>query len=348
MVIFASSNRAQLQSSSGVCWSPPGDGYSNVLIGAFRRPISEDATIYPVTHPWTVRWRSYAGAGGKGFNFGAAQFGVDLFEWSASDPLYTITKSGSGADSNNLLVAGPMSFRLSSDIVFNPTAGRDSNVDIYRRDEAPEAGGTWYSFAQLRKTSSTTATAVSCYRFHSFTAKGWGSPTTSSTAARIAKPGTCLRWEEVFGVGGKVEHAIHIAVGAVESDPAHILGTGMRWPAAGRDNSWKSNAGIIDYGAWLWLPPESRDGPDLASLGLTEAQMRIALGLRNHGMVISDKGNLVAKGRCAQNFSVAERSNMNGAMAKVWDHMRFIDGASDSTTYIGGNSKPMTHYCGAA
>lgn len=84
---------------------------------------------------------------------------------------------------------------------------------------------------------------------------------------------------------------------------------------------------------------------DITTLGLSDCGMRMARGLQRYGLVVTDMGGLVCKGRCDQTFSAAERSEMNAQFVKLYPYIRFLQTQSDATRYIGGNSDPVGPYC---
>lgn len=68
------------------------------------------------------------------------------------------------------------------------------------------------------------------------------------------------------------------------------LSTVFQWPASAVDyRAQYDNKGHVNYGTLFAIPPKSKGGPDLDTLGLSEAGMRIAKTLVHYGAYVVDR-----------------------------------------------------------
>lgn len=63
----------------------------------------------------------------------------------------------------------------------------------------------------------------------------------------------------------------------------------IQWPACAKDWASSTNTGSIPYGSLVAIPSQSKGGPDLTTLGLTDAGMRIAKTLVYYGAYVADR-----------------------------------------------------------
>lgn len=93
-----------------------------------------------------------------------------------------------------------------------------------------------------------------------------------------------LRTHELTEPDTYPQHAI-----ALELAYAQLSATAVQWPAVTKDYTASQNTGNIPYGALVAIPPQSKGGPDLSTLGLTEEGMRIAKALVYYGGIVTDR-----------------------------------------------------------
>lgn len=108
------------------------------------------------------------------------------------------------------------------------------------------------------------------------------------SASGIAGLFGLLRGFEINTPGQPITHVLTSAV------PPTLLSASAQivWPATHADGCAKQGctSGTIPYGALFALPPPERGGPDLSTLGLSQAGLRLAAALRDYGTYIQDKG----------------------------------------------------------
>lgn len=335
---------------AGDCIYPKDDGWLNICVGALRRPVSANSNWLATGDVKTQDW---LGAGNQiGFNFGAGKFGCDYINPIPTDPVVRVTRNtaiAGGGDSANLLNAAGkfVDVKIPTYVTGRnpPNNALDSNVEVY-------SDGFWWSFTHFERQTATTGRALACFKYNPFTAKGWGSPRTSGTAASISRVATSIRPHEVRGAG-VINHVIHVAVRyANAAGLKAILGKTARWPAVSTDSTVAPNDGRFEYGSLLSIPPFEKGGPSKSSLGLTSFGGKLYDAFLGYGVLITDKGELTAKGRCGLSgggagavWTTAEANELNAQFLKLYDHLRLIDNNVEGTTYSGGNALPLASYC---
>lgn len=120
-------------------------------------------------------------------------------------------------------------------------------------------------------------------------------------------------------------------------------------PAVSMDNGWEDNTGNLPYGSLLAIPPESKGGPDLDTLGLSEPGKRLAEALRDYGLYAIDGGG-GADGtgsiRADQSISAANFNALKADIPKFYRHMRRVTNSEWSTGNdpVGGGT-PLAPNC---
>lgn len=163
---------------------------------------------------------------------------------------------------------------------------------------------------------------------------------TGISASGMSEFLTTLRGFEVNTVGFKIQHALNVTILTI------MAGTDIVWPAATRDG-FCSTAGLctghIPYGALFAIPPVSKGGPDLNSLGLSEPGKRVAEALRDYGMYFYDTGGSVNM-RTDQDISSQVASQVKADLTKLYNYFRMVKNNSADQTASGGGT-PLAPNC---
>lgn len=168
-----------------------------------------------------------------------------------------------------------------------------------------------------------------------------------TSAAGVATAFGLLRGVEVNTPGMPIRHAMQMSLPRKPTNPcAMMLSKDSQLPAVGTDRSAKdpqNNLGTIAYGSLFALPPESKGGPNIDSLGLSERGKRIAEAFRNYGAYAVD-GTSCPHMRTDQD--VANPSEINADLKKVYPYLRIVtNGAWTSGQAAVGGGTPLAPNC---
>ena len=148
-----------------------------------------------------------------------------------------------------------------------------------------------------------------------------------TSASGVAAPFGILRGWEVKKEGHPIGHALQMVIPCLPENFAMMLGREVWWPAVGMDGhsfiNAEHNTGNIPYGSLWAIPPVSKGGPDLETLGLTERGKRLAEAIRDYGIYVVDCGARPSI-RCDQSFSETLRSELGMETRKFYKYIRLV------------------------
>ena len=313
---------------------------------AFNRPIGASASYSADVDNETTEIR------GRTWNINTDNgwsFAVIIAE--PTDPLYTVTSS-SPENGNNL----PYQLRIPDGFPGVPETS-DGQVVIY--DRANDTVHEFYQFA-LNGGSPTAAIhrtddsniasnpanpqniAVSV---NADIVTGNGHPDYNSTeyvgtrASRTGGLGGLLRNWELTDPGIYPQHALNIQL-AYEQ-----LSTNYEWPAGGVDGSVGLNTGHINYGALVAIPPVEKNGPDLDTLGLTDAGMRVAKALVYYGGIVTDRRGTSAGLEGDQYIASSVNDDIrNDINTHLLQYLTVVTNADHTQQYSGGGVNTVEYH----
>lgn len=141
-----------------------------------------------------------------------------------------------------------------------------------------------------------------------------------------------LRAHELTEPDTYPQHAL-----ALELAYGQLSATAVQWPAVTKDYTAYENTGNIPYGALVAIPPQSKGGPDLSTLGLSEEGMRIAKTLVYYGGIVTDRRGLNAGIEGDQNIPNSVVTNVqNDLNNKLIRLLRVVTNNTKEQTVSGG------------
>lgn len=141
-----------------------------------------------------------------------------------------------------------------------------------------------------------------------------------------------LRAHELTEPDTYPQHAL-----ALELAYGQLSATAVQWPAVTKDYTAYENTGNIPYGALVAIPPQSKGGPDLSTLGLSEEGMRIAKTLVHYGGIVTDRRGLNAGIEGDQNIPSSVVTNVqNDLNNKLIRLLRVVTNNTKDQTVSGG------------
>ena len=136
-----------------------------------------------------------------------------------------------------------------------------------------------------------------------------------------------LRGWEINKEGHPIGHALQMVLPRLSTHSNMMLGREVWWPATSMDgNAYTTashNTGNIPYGSLWAIPPVSKGGPDLDTLGLTEKGKRLAEAIRDYGIYVVDGGGAPSI-RCDQDFSDELRLELVMETRKFYKYLRMV------------------------
>jgi hypothetical protein len=150
-----------------------------------------------------------------------------------------------------------------------------------------------------------------------------------------------MRGYEVNTPGYKIQHVAQFTI--PQANGAQMANHPV-WPAGYTDWFAKTSTGHVPYGGLLALLPESKGGPNLDSLGLSEPGKRLAESLRDYGGYAIDTGPKVTNMRADQDVDPAVRSQLTADMKKIYQYLRLVTNNEKDQTASGGGA-PLAPNC---
>lgn len=263
---------------------------------AFNRPIGKGAKYSDVNAATTIDIRKISKWGLNTKNGWSTAVAVS----GASDPLVTVTCSSTNPERNinfPYTLHIPMGFPMSSGVQAETSDGR-----IVVFDKTTQTIHEFYKFKW--KNGHPTADIHYTEDINVANNPAHPTPTRISVEQDIisGKGHVCIsgragtRASGTSGLAGLLR-----AFEVTEPDlyPKHALAlelsfdqlsTEYQWPASAVDyRAQNDNKGHINYGALFAIPPKSKGGPNLETLGLSKAGMKIARTLVNYGAYVVDR-----------------------------------------------------------
>jgi hypothetical protein len=156
------------------------------------------------------------------------------------------------------------------------------------------------------------------------------------------------------GTGGLAGLLRNFELTQPDTYPQHVLALELaneqlsasyRWPASATDSNTLSNIGHIDYGSIVAIPPFEKGGPDLNSLGLTEAGMRVAKALVYYGGIVTDRrGELVGLEGDQYILSSTVSDIRYDINTHLLPHLRILTNADHTQEFAGGGPNSIKYY----
>jgi hypothetical protein len=310
------SGQAPTGGAVGAC----GPGKTNLFKNPFNknsaqhRPIGTGAIYASDTDPATQDW---LGASGFNINVGAS-FGALIFEASPSDTYVTI---GCDTTWRKHCSGTPVTLRLAANL--QGATDSDAAANVY-----DDSTGTLHEFYRFYTTNGYTAAIHLSMPIRDLGHTPVGQNIRSGvTASGMSIFTGLLRGHEVNTSGYKIQHTLNFSVpgGPGKCAPAMSSQT-VVWPASSKDGYCSDReycTGHIPYGALLAIPPVSKGGPDLNTLGLSEPGLRVAEALRDYGMYLYDTARCVTM-RTDQFVTSGVASQLKADLARVYKYIRMI------------------------
>ncbi len=332
---------------------------------AHHRPIGTGAVYAGESHPVTQVWKKVSRISINNPSPHGTAFAVA----ENNHPTVTLTHRSCPRWNHNPSGSGfPLSLRLPPN--FPPNF---SGEDCWDNAGAilDRSSGTIREFYELNP-NSRTASLV-----RSYDVRGTGHATqlgqrVGMTATGMSTIVGAVRGHELEAIGQPIRHAYHLAIPATTVQASNtglpqLLSRNIQWPATTADTSSRNianNNGPIPYGALLAIPPVSKGGPDLSTLGLSEPGLRMAEAMRDYGVYVIDNasgvvlrstdvlgGNIGTQAR-ADMRTIAPylrlvTNSVTGATAAVvpGDTLRYNGGSIGTPTWPAGGGQPIAPNC---
>lgn len=312
--------------------SDAGDLYLNPFNkdSAHHRPIGSDAIYASDDDPATKDWLTM-----ETININSKNgFGDCIAQATTTDPTVTVTfkptRRGTGG-------AGlPVTMKMP--VGFNGGTTTDAAADVY-----DATTGLLHEFYILHLTDGQ-YTAASRLEID---IRGLGhTPPGKKAHVGVTASGMSifhglLRSEEINQPGFPMRHVLNFVLPSRPGiDRASMLSKEVVWPASSRDGfagDPKYNLGHIPYGGLLAILPESKGGPNLDALGLTEPGRRIAQALRDYGAYAMDTGKSPVI-RADQFVDDDLRKQLQADLQKVYKYIRLVKNNAPDQNASGGGT----------
>lgn len=166
-----------------------------------------------------------------------------------------------------------------------------------------------------------------------------------TSASGVAAPFGILRGEEANVAGRPIQHALQM-IAPRKPGCFNLLSKEVILPAVSMDGNADEapyNQGKLPYGTLLAIPPESKGGPKLESLGLSESGLRLARAVRDYGIYLVDGGGCGPAIRADQN--VDKRLFMSD-IPKFYGHIRVVSNSEWNRSQVAtGGGEPIAPNC---
>lgn len=329
---FASDNEIALGDPTGgfiaadSLFANPFNRYS-----AHHLPIGTGATYAAASHPAMVSWVKKST---MVVNVGMP-FGTYVVQGKSTDPLQTIKGTGFGL---------PTSIRLP--IGFDPgaVAGSDSVVSYWNPDT-----GRIHDLWRFEVRADGFYAGIN----RTYNADELGHPDEVGerlgvSAAGVGMSFCLLRGAEINISGTAIKHALQMVMPNTGANS--MLSKTTQLPAASIDDFCVTDPtnnclGNIPYGGLFAIPPVSKGGPDLTTLGLSEAGLRLATCMRDYGIYAVDTGGNVAL-RADQHVSSAIRTQLvSNDLPKIYPVLKYVTNSAwtPGQTCVGGGTPIATN-----
>ncbi|WP_199085316.1 hypothetical protein [Bosea sp. ASV33] len=271
---------------------------------SWNTPLASDATFTKLGWPSST-----------GYNYSVAWDGYSpsVYVASASDPLVQVTyPAGWGYPGGTISVHMPAAA--------NGAAGTDGELVVIDGDIA-------YNFWQFKRTSTTTASAVSMAYENIVTGDGWGSSSpflaAGITAVGASQLGGLIVQDEVKD--GSIDHALQLVVDGT------LVKAGAVGQAISSDGG--SASGIVKEGQLLGIPPGTPMPAGLSPLG-----QQVFKAMQQYGAYVVDVAGGVTNVRAQANaFDDATMTQLWHDMGSITPLLQGVSGGTPSGN-TGGSS----------
>jgi hypothetical protein len=321
---------------ASACMSPKDNLFENPFNkdSAHHRPIGTGAVYASDNAAATVDWLR---ASGINLSVGT-RYGDIIFENKESDYLMTI---GCDTTWRKPCDGTPVDLIIPTGII--GSTNTDAAANVYE-----PSTGILHEFYRFYTTDGVYRAGI--HRDIPIRGLGHAAPGTNERGKGITASGMSifmglLRGHEVNTPGYKIQHALNVLV---NSHPGTctipMAKNAYVWPAGGTD--WfcggTNCTGNIPYGALLAIPPGSKGGPNLDTLGLSEPGKRVAEALRDYGMYMTDTGGCVAM-RTDQFINSTVENQVRTDLGKVYNYVRMVE--NGGTGPVAGGGDPLASNC---
>lgn len=325
----------------------PDDPYLNPFSrrSAHHRPIGTGAEYASSDHPGTRDWLK---ATSFGVNVGAP-WGVSVAESDEADNRFLDVAAVPRLCDR---IEGPFPIKIrfpaegfDTKVVINKAGCTDGVVVIYDR-----VLGKVHQIRQYNWSNG----APRGGQYKTWDIKGLGHGTRAgdrvgTSASGVAALFGILRGFEINTPGHKIQHALQIVLGSRPGGANKVmLANEFVLPAVSKDGFCGGSAcsGHIPYGALLALPPVAKGGPELDTLGLSEAGRRLAEAVRDYGIYAVDTGAEAGGGAIRADQFV--KSNLFQAdIAKFHKYIRRVMNNDVLGETVAGGGVPLAPNCAA-
>ena len=287
---------------------------------AHHRPIGTGAIYADEDHPAMQDWLKGSQIN---MNLGTTPWGLFFVASEADGPVKTVTiRECSPMNPGHF----PVDVRFphnADEIMPDFPCDRDGTVGVYDRTV-----GTYHEFFRFAWYDGNPQAGI--HRGSRLDGLGHGSKLAErigSSASGAALAFGLLRGWEVRKEGHPIGHALQMVLPRKPENSAMMLGREVWWPATSMDgaayNNETHNTGNIPYGSLWAIPPVSKGGPDLDTLGLTEKGKRLAEAIRDYGIYVVDGGGQPSI-RCDQDFSNELRLELVNETRKFYQYLRMV------------------------
>ena len=286
----------------------PAEWYHNPFNknSAHHRPIGTGAEYASDDDPLTRLWLSFFPSPNTRGNINqATPFGAPFIMEDASYPLEAVIGRNCRDDSDQLLLNSqpfPVHHRIPEDYEsrynYNPEYQCFDNLAIFFNPLTLLVHEYYYFNKDL-----STGQYRAGYRRPPYRLDGLGHGETlgqkvGAPAAGVSGVFGLLRKAELEAEGKPIRHALQVMLPGYPTGPQpQLLGRKIQWPATSPDgfaNRADFCTGLFGYGMLIALPPESKGGPNLDDMNLSEPGRRLAEAIRNYGMYVIDQAGAVA------------------------------------------------------
>ncbi len=287
---------------------------------AHHRPIGTGAIYADEDHPAVQDWLKRSQIN---LNLGTTPWGLFFVASDEDGTVKTVTIRECSPINPGLF---PVDVRFpynADDIMPHFPCDRDGSAAVYDR-----IAGTYHEFFRFGWYDGNPKAAI--HRSTRLDDLGHGTRLAErigTSASGVALAFGLLRGWEVRKEGHPIGHALHMAIPRTADSADNMLGREVWWPSTSMDGSAYTNpshnTGNIPYGSLWAIPPVSKGGPDLDTLGLTEKGKRLAEAIRDYGIYVVD-GGAAPSIRCDQDFSQELRNEMVMETRKFYQYLRMV------------------------
>lgn len=300
---------------------------------AHHKPIGTGAVYAPESDPRNQNFHHY---NSFGINVGAP-WGNYAIQLTDAGEMVTVNKKESRASGLPVTIRMP----IGGVTLENPGNAPDNQFVLWDMPTRKMHHFRGYEWAGGRPVASQ-------YRQYEYNSLGHGTrmgERIGTSASGVAAPFGILRGEEANTPGHPIQHALQM-IAPRKPGCFNLLSKEVILPAVSMDGNADEapyNHGKLPYGTLLAIPPESKGGPKLESLGLSESGLRLASAVRDYGIYLVDGGGCGPAIRADQ--KVDKRLFMSD-IPKFYRHIRIVSNSEWNRSHIAtGGGEPIAPNC---